>query len=246
MICLSYDTDHMSRAGMQRFLAEFAPPGSGTFFLWQRFDEMDWAAHEIAPHPYLERFDNLEAQIRDFTAKVGLKPHGMRIHSCAYAHTVGVAAKATGFRYVSMASHPPEAGLHPYRHPWGVWEMPIYYMDNMDFCTELNWPDIGHKVFSRAVIDRAINEPGLFIFDFHPLHVALNTTSFDAYQQVKGRVLNGAGDPFDHVMPGYGVRNFYLDLLAAMREAGMSSVSIGEALNRFERDGTASLAVAAR
>lgn len=251
MICLSYDTDHMSAPGMVQFLREFAPPGCGTFYLWQPFGDIDWKGHEIAPHPYLQRTDNLENEIRDFSRSVGLyddKPiaTGMRIHSCVYAHTVGVAAKALGFTYVSMASHPPEAGLHPYRHPWGVWEMPIYYMDNMDFCTPVNWPDIGHQVFSRDVITRAISEPGLFVFDFHPLHIALNTTSYAGYQLVKGQVFNGTGTPYDHALPGYGVRSFYLDLLEAMDKAGIKSVGIADALARYQAQGAASLTAEAR
>ncbi len=246
MICLTYDTDHMSAEGMQRFLAEMAPPGQGTFFLWQRFEGVDWHGHEIAPHPYLTSLDKLEEQIRTFTDKVGIKAAGVRMHSCAYAHTVGVAAKACGLKYVSMASHPPEAGLHPYRHPWGVWEMPIYYMDNMDFCTTVNWPALGHKPFAREIIDRALDEPGLYVFDFHPLHLALNTTSFEAYQAVKGQFMNGAGSPWDCAMPGYGTRTFYLDLLGAMCRRGLRSHGLEAALGQFEVGGMAALSPASR
>ena len=105
-----------------------------------------------------------------------------------------------------------QAGLAPFRHPWGVWELPIYYMDNMDFWMRTNRPSLGHEPFSTEWIKRSLNEPGLYVFDFHPLHIALNTSSADDYQRVKARILDDHVSPFDLTFPGRGAREYFLEL----------------------------------
>jgi hypothetical protein len=135
-----------------------------------------------------------------------------------------------GFRAVSQATPLFASGLKPYRHPWGIWELPIYYMESMDMTFESNWPAGSHRCFDADVIERAVGEEGLFLFAFHPLHLALNTPSFARYQSVKPRVVEGGLSPFATAFAGPGARSFYERLVQRMQDCHLVSRSCSEAL----------------
>ena len=234
MICLTFDTDWMSATSMSRWLDAHALPGKATFFLWRAMPEVAWGEHELGPHPLSQRGDEWADELDALTEAMGVTVAGVRSHSCYFSHMAGVAMRERGLRYCSMATPLYQQGLRPYRHPWVVWELPIYYMDNMDFCMARNWPDIGHTPFDISVIERAVNGEGLYVFDFHPLHIALNTPDLDTYQQVKGMIHDGRRCPLDCRFEGRGVGDFFGELRQAMVEAGVAGVTCSEALDAFE------------
>jgi hypothetical protein len=128
-----------------------------------------------------------------------------------------------------MRDEPGRQGIAPYREAWGVWHMPIYYMDNMDFSAGDYWPDQPPKPFARDLIEAATSEPGLYVFDFHPIHLMLNSTSAEAYFDRRDRFK--AGEPLSELRcEGYGAASYYHDLLALMEEAGIESAGISDAL----------------
>lgn len=246
MICLTFDTDHMTPDWMDRFLGEAPLPGRGTFFMWAPFPGLDWRGHVNEPHPHFEHLPDAPGQLKAFFKTLEHEaPRGFRAHSCVTSHMICLAAKQVGVEYVSMASPTEHLGLKPYRHPWGVWEMPIYYMDNMDFCTPENWPDLDHKPFRKGIIEDALNEDGLYVFDFHPLHIALNTPNFGYYQTIKDDLLSRRKDPWQLRSGDYGTANFYEDLCEAMDKKGIKSVSLCEALDAYKQGGDAALTRAA-
>jgi hypothetical protein len=107
-------------------------------------------------------------------------------------------------------------------------------MDNMDFWMTRNWPEIGHVPFSRDVIEKAMHdEDSLFVFDFHPLHIALNTTSVEDYVAKKHAVVSGGISPFDLRATGRGTATFFEDLVSEMFRRNVKSASCLEALHYF-------------
>jgi hypothetical protein len=146
---------------------------------------------------------------------------------------IGVELHDMGYRYVSQATHLYEPGLAPLRHPWGIWELPIYYMDSMDFWMTKNWPDLRHVAFNTQLIRTATEQDGLFVFDFHPIHIALNTRAHEDYQAVKDKIVRDGVSPFDVTFPGRGVRTFFQELCSAMRERKQISYTCSEALDRL-------------
>ncbi|MEE2566464.1 polysaccharide deacetylase WbmS family protein [Hyphobacterium marinum] len=233
MICLTHDTDYMTPDGMERFLDEFTGPGTDTFFLWKPYPGMDWRGHEAQPHPFYDDLTDAEGKLRKFIDELGIPATGMRTHSCVYSHIVSGAAHRCGLRYVSVTSQLFRQDIKPYKEAWGVWEVPIYYMDNMDLCWPDNWPNDDHKPLSKDTIKRAFDGDGLKVFDIHPLHVALNTTSYEDYKTVRVKLQDGAS-PWDVALPGYGVRSFYEDLRTAMSDAGVKSKSLTEVVDLAE------------
>lgn len=237
MICLTFDTDHMSEEGMGEFLRRFPLPGKGTFFCHTAFAALAASGHEVAPHPYIGNLSAWQEDFRRLTSALPGKAAGLRPHSCVYSHMLGVELAQMGYRYISQATQLYSADLRPYRHPWGIWELPIYYMDNMDYWMPRNWPKLDHEPFSRKVIDTALADPdALFVFDLHPLHIALNTRTPEDYTAVKSRILDQRESPFALSAAGRGSRAFFEELCEAMRLSDVQSLSCAEVLEAYHCD----------
>jgi len=233
VICITFDTDWMSDDAMGEFLSRIEWPGQATFFLHQHLPVLHDSGHELCPHPFITDLEDWEEGLAAQAEALPESPLGIRPHSCVFSHMLGLRFAELGYRYVSQTSHLYESGLKPHRHPWGLWEMPIYYMDNMDFCMGNNWGDLTHTPFESKVIERAVSEPGLYVFDFHPIHLALNTTCHEDYTRVKADIVAGKVSPFELGGDGRGSRVFFQELCDAMTSAGQRSYSCSEALAEY-------------
>jgi hypothetical protein len=233
VICLTFDTDWMTDANLARFLDEFPLPGRGTFFCHDAFPCLQGRGHELAPHPFIDDLTNWQAPLAALTARVAPGARGVRAHSCVFSHAVAVGLRSMQFEYVSQANELYRDGGRPFRHPWGVWELPIYYMDNMDFWVEPNWPELHHQPFDQQWISKAVHGPDVYVLDFHPIHIALNTRTPQDYQQVKSRIIDDGVSPFDLSYSGRGARVYFEELCAEMRRAGVESMGCGDALDRW-------------
>lgn len=229
MIFITYDTDHMTEARMESFLSTFRIPGEATFFCTERFGSLeskDNDRHEIGLHPFLDDQTDWMAVV---TALRGQWPRsksirGVRAHSCTYSQRFGVNLSKAGFEYVSHVTVPISAPLQPYMYPWGIIEVPIHYMDNMDFTQVEVYPD--HTPFDLNFIQDAVSSPLAFIFDFHPIHLLINSTSAAEYA-----VWWELGCPHDYCCEGRGVRDFYNDLVDIMIASGRQSQGLSKLLS---------------
>jgi hypothetical protein len=231
MICLTFDTDHMSDAQMRAWLAGCGFDGKGTFFCTEAFHFLADAGHEVAPHPFLSDKADWEATLQDWR-KTFPAARCWRAHSLVFSQYLGVRLGQLGYDIVSTVDVFGRTDISPFFVPWGVWQMPIYYMDNNDF----NRPDFNtvgdFKVFDPALVERAVTSDGVCVFDFHPIHYELNTPSY-AYYVEHAAAFKAGADPASLRFEGYGARSFFDDLVAAMRSAGQVSLSLPEALEAW-------------
>lgn len=228
MIALTFDTDYLSAEDLERFVDEFPIPGRGTFFLWKPYAGLSLGDHELGIHPYFQDRVPWNETLDEFIGALGSRTTSCRAHSCAYSHMLGIALAKRGFSVVSQATYLFRSGLTAYRQPWGLWELPIYYMESMDFTFSHNWPDLAHEAFDPRLIARSLGEPGLFVYDFHPLHVILNTSSYAQYQAVREELVSGRRSAFETRFAGRGARDFYLELVEQMDAQGQESVACCE------------------
>jgi len=61
-----------------------------------------------------------------------------------------------------------------------------------------------------------VQRPGLKVFDFHPIHVFLNTESLDRYERTRP-IHHDPSELVKHRFDGYGTRSRLIDLLTAVR-----------------------------
>jgi len=228
LICLSFDTDHLDDERMREFVAEVPVPGAGTFFCTQPYEALDPKVHELCPHPTLEEGMDWDAELDRFRADFP-DARGVRTHSCINSHLISIQFQRRGYQWVSMRDEPGRAGIVPYRESWGVWHLPIYYMDNMDFSAGDYWDDGAGEPFDKGLLERATGEEGLYVFDFHPIHLMLNSTSSEAYFERRDDFKTGK--PIEELRcGGYGARSFYEELLSLMEGAGIDSTAMSDAV----------------
>lgn len=211
---------------MEAFLATVSIPGEGTFFCTRRYDCLS-SPHELCPHPLLGERGNWAEELAT-TRSAFPDALGWRSHSCIYSHLIAERVAASNYLYASTQLDPVHAG-RPFREAWGLWHMPIFYMDNLDFSQSRFWPGVEHAPFAGEIIDRALGSDGIYVFDFHPVHLLLNSTSAAAYLERRDAFLRG--DSLDTLRcPGRGARTFYDELCARMASEGVQSVSMRDAL----------------
>lgn len=231
MICLTFDTDHMDEARIAEFLGEVEIPGTGTFFCTHRYDSLDQTHHEICPHPTLDAGKDWQVELNRMR-QMFPSAQGWRSHSCVFSHLLAEWLANNGYRYVSTNDQFLQKGIHPVRHPWGVWHFPIYYMDNMDFSSSCFWKEGADGPFLDKVIKNALIDDGIYVFDFHPIHLLLNTPSRDYYFSVRDRFKAGE-DVSEIAYKGVGTTNFFGRLCDAMQRQGKESLSLAQAFDAY-------------
>ena len=229
MICLSFDTDHLNERRLRDFLETHPFPGRATIFCHQPFDCLSDLEHELAPHPFL-------AEGADWLSELAEKRQmlpaatGWRSHSCVFSHILARWLGENDYQYVSVDERFGEAGIWPTRHPMGaIWQIPIYYMDTFDISRQRFWTGSDVRPFDPALIDKALRADGIHVFDFHPIHVMLNTPDPEFYFAARDRYR--AGEPIESLRyNGHGVGVFFQALCEQMRAENDESVPLAEAL----------------
>ena len=155
---------------------------------------------------------------------------GWRSHSCVFSHILARWLGENDYQYVSVDERFGEAGIWPTRHPMGaIWQIPIYYMDTFDISRQRFWTGSDVRPFDPALIDKALRADGIHVFDFHPIHVMLNTPDPEFYFAARDRYR--AGEPIESLRyNGHGVGVFFQALCEQMRAENAESVPLAEAL----------------
>lgn len=228
MLCFTFDSDHMDEDRMTEFLDKVEIPGVATLFCTQKYACLGHSRHELGPHPRLDGGVDWQAELESARAMFP-QARGWRSHACVFSNGLAEWLAANGYLYVSTNDQFGQKGIRPVRPSWGVWHLPIFYMDTMDFSSSCFWEEGMQEPFSDTIIETALCDDGLYVFDFHPIHLLLNTPNRDYYFAMR--------DPFkagkelgELAHPGEGTRSFYERLCAAMRDRGQESVSLGSAL----------------
>lgn len=222
MIAITFDTDHMTPDGLSYFIDAVVPKSiRATFFCYRPFVCLNSTDHEVAVHPYLAESSDWISTTRELIDKVesasNRKVRGLRPHSLMSSQNYIVKLNSIGMDYVSSISAHPEMDVDVFRYPWGPAEIPIRYMDNMDLWARDKTHQTG-ECFSKSHIENALNSSGVYCFDFHPIHILLNTSHFSDYEEWTSR-----GRPELKSCVGsesYGVRSFFLDICSAIERAG--------------------------
>lgn len=231
VICLTFDTDHVDERGMAQFLSAYRVPGQGTFFCTRIYDALANAGHEIAPHPFLGPGSDWQSELNRWREQLPAAV-SWRSHSCVFSHLLAEWLQRTGYRYVSIFDELGVAGLRPNRLSWGVWHLPIYYMDSLDLGRRQFRPEDSGEPFDERIIEQAVSIPGLYVFDFHPFHLLLNTPSVEFYMTAREKFRAGADLPSLRYN-GCGAATFFEALCERMRAAGIASTRMCQVLDRI-------------
>lgn len=135
----------------------------------------------------------------------------VRSHSVASSTKILECFKKFGLEYDLNLEipHSSKIALKPYKDWTGLVKVPYFWQENISFGYE--W-DLKPKNF--------LNNTSLKVFNFHPIHIFLNSDSMKRYQNSK-KYLNNMNKLRSHVNhEEYGARNFFIDLVREVNGYG--------------------------
>lgn len=76
------------------------------------------------------------------------------------------------------------------------------------------WEDDAHILYKDSnSVDHYLSFPGLKVFDFHPIHIYLNTENLARYERIKGDLDNKVVLDKNINQNNFGIRNFFDNLI---------------------------------
>jgi hypothetical protein len=166
---------------------------------------LDPARVELAWHPnFLAGRD--EAEVLDELAVAFPDAVGVRAHALYFHSRLVPLLLRRGIHYVAHDLRFAATGLHSETHWSGLVNVPGFWED--DVHSMVHGGD-----FQPGTVD--VVGAGLKVFDFHPIHLRLNTDHMARYERARsdieaGRSLAG------HVNPGRGSRSFLQSVVGPM------------------------------
>jgi hypothetical protein len=131
-----------------------------------------------------------------------------RSHSLTTSGVLLPLYKKYGAKYLSNYMMNGVENIVPFYQVNGLIEAPIYYADDGELFLRSN-PEIPHL---PARAQRTAHR-GLRVFNFHPIHIALNCMSFEQYAQAKSEVLT-TGQMKQYAAERNGITNTLLQLIS--------------------------------
>jgi peptidoglycan/xylan/chitin deacetylase (PgdA/CDA1 family) len=218
-IAISIDPDWAPEAVVQDTLDLLRQHRANATLFMTNVLDLDLSGHEIAIHPHFESFDyesHLRARLTQFPDAIGT-----RSHSLFDTQRLQEIYERLGIRYQSNVLMYREPNLRPYRVSRTVVELPIFWMDNVYMMME-------GEGASFALTDLKIEEPGLKLFCFHPIHIFLNSPSMRLYNDAKPYYKS------PHVLLQHrntrerGVRDVFLELLQYVEDKRLATRTLSD------------------
>ena len=217
MISLSFDLDWAPAWATDWIATTMADRGLvGTFFVTHdcaslfRLRELGM---ELGIHPnYLPGSSHGASteEVLDFVQRLVPEARGVRAHALVRSTPLWIEYEKRGFRYEASDLMDGIAGLRPLRAWNGLMRLPIYWEDDVHLMHGL--PLEGEEM--------GLDADGMKILNFHPVLLALNSSSLEGYQSLKahlastGERLTDASEetfaPFVDSAPG--VRDLFVEV----------------------------------
>lgn len=176
---------------------------------------------ELGVHPNLlpgsthgEREDAVLAHVKGLVpSAISMRTHGLYQSS----NFLVKAAKDYSIAFDVSLFLPRAAHLTPHQLKWGgvkLWRLPYFWEDDSEMFEDV-------PIWSLS--DKRLAVPGLRIFDFHPIHVLLNTNKFEIYNALKQEmpISQWTLDFVEsHINKGEGPRTLFLEIAEALSGKG--------------------------
>ncbi len=177
-LCISFDIDWAPDELVEPVVEMLLESGvRATFFATHQsslLKQLDNDRFEIGLHPNFSGADNLNGALQTL-ADMYPEAKGARSHSLSVSGAILQTYVDSGLKYESNAHLPFHEGLHPVKRMKELVSIPIYWEDDTNFLLGLPY-DLDNL---------RLDEPGLKVLSFHPIHVFMNTFSEAHYTSYK-------------------------------------------------------------
>lgn len=164
--------------------------------------------HELAIHPHFSSLD-LDSHIRE---RMSCFPEakGTRSHLLFDSYKLQPIYSNYGLRYQSNVLKYKQHNIAPYRISPTIIEFPIFFMDNIYIIME------GHNP-SFTIEELSLHKPGLKVFDFHPIHIFLNSENLERYEAAKVNYHDPRMLLKQRNTTSSGIRSLFIELLKYLK-----------------------------
>jgi hypothetical protein len=163
---------------------------------------------ELGIHPNLnpllhEDMESIRSAKECFEDLLAIVPEAQsfRCHSLVTSSRIVEIAFELGLKFDCNYFIPYEANIK--LRPWSVWNgiirVPHLWEDDVSLRYGLE--------DSRNDLESILKKPGLKVFDFHPIHISLNTEHLNRYEAFKAREKTEMDSYKNYTCTGYGTRN---------------------------------------
>lgn len=196
--------DQVERAGAPAtwFVTHYTP-------LLNRLRENEKFELGIHPNfnPLLDGKGSNAEQIIDEILRIVPEAVSVRSHSMVQSSRLVDLLHRKGLVFECNNFIPEQSGI--ILKPWRLWngmvKIPHFWEDDAECIYK-----------SGATYSSLLERDGIKVFDFHPIHVYLNTEDLARYDQTRN-LHNNAGELLKHRFSGVGTRTYLLDLLSAFK-----------------------------
>ncbi len=148
--------------------------------------------------------ENVE-EVLDFYKKIVPEAQSVRSHSMTQNTPIIDAFEKFDLIYDCNTFIPYSSGikLKPYKH-WtkNILKIPYFWEDDIHCMYDWMWD-----------VKEFVSADSLKVFDFHPIHIFLNTEKLDRYEKSKNLLYKSEDKVHKLRYDGYGINNFLKDLL---------------------------------
>ena len=130
---------------------------------------------EVAIHPFFKD-ENYREPIRKLLG-IYKEARGLRSHCLIQSSNIIAVLPSEGIRYDSNTYLANVPDITAFKDWNGLVRIPFFFMDTFFLDT--------HSKDSRKIENICLDRPGLKIFDFHPIHLYLNTETVAQYNKMK-------------------------------------------------------------
>ena len=223
---LSIDTDWAPQELVQTVVENILPKELPvTFFTTDRYHVLEehQPGYEIEPHtnpPTLSEKDLEEELVSKMSFCQSGPIIGHRGHSLYWTERLRPVFRRNGIKYDSSTMMYLKNKIEPFKIGHDLLEIPLFFMDMFHLeCAQL----AGKEPFDIDILK--LQSEGLKVFDFHPVHLFLNTPHPDYYAEIKSDYHNPE-NLSRLINQKYGMKNFFEDIYNELDKLGYSFMTL--------------------
>jgi len=182
-------------------------------------------SHERALHPNFLSENASEDKVMEDISELYPEAVGTRSHSL-YVHSGVRDTYPDRIRYESNYISYLKERIEPFWMLDEIVQIPVFFMDDMWLRTRSS---------DDPEIKGLVEGSGVRVFDFHPIHIYLNTPTIDYYSENQ-KYYHNPSKLMENRYEGFGARNLFENLLSEIDKRGLNTYTMADIANKYKRE----------
>ena len=172
-------------------------------------------------------------EVLEYCTKLIPDANSFRCHKYFDNNDITELLHNNGFKYDSNLCTNLEC-IDPFVHRSGLIRFPIYFEDGAYL---LHGNTLNFKEFQPSIFKKS----GLYVFNFHPMHMIINTPTYSYMRKIKDAISNKTWSNLSDMelqhlsFKGNGIGSFTLDLFKYIKREGFPVLTLEEAYQSMKK-----------